>query len=286
MSVIINNTTYFTGPLYTSSIKSYGNISIINTIQNVFINTQNISFNNLSTNNYYIYNISSNNTYIEIKKPFNFYSPSFDITKNYADVLSTLTMPTSGILYNTTTSLNMSTTKNYIINLSTYNFNDVSFSSYVKDQNTVNNYVLLNYFEITQYVDYYLSYLNIYNFGVYLIYSQFRIYTTDGSQPSNIQPQIYSALISDSPSNAYTAGYAYTQVPMVYNNIYTNNSEITLTNMQIFNITTHPSGKTFSTISLFVKFYNSLLNTFKIDMLNSALNINLNTFHFYAIKLS
>jgi hypothetical protein len=285
MSVIINNIVYFIGPLYTSSINSYNNISIINTSKNVFINALNVSCSNLFTNNCNTNNISTNNNFINIQKPFNFSSASFDI--NYNNPITTLI---SGVTYGTTTTLNMSKTKNYIINLSTYQYNDVSFGTYITSQNFVDNYVKLNLFTITGSTDYFIANINVYNFGVYLVYSKFRVYTTDSSKPSNVHPYISTALMvnydSIPTSDQYITSYMYTNIPIVFNNTYQGNNEISLVNFRIIHINQHPSGKTFSKITLRINMISAAITDLKVDMLNSNLDINTNRFDFYAIKLS
>ena len=285
MSVIIDNVTYFTGPLYTSTIISNNNISIQNTSQHVRIITENTSCTNLFTNNCNTNNISSNNNFINIQKPFNFSSASFDI--NYNNPITTLT---SGVTYGTTTTLNMSKTKNYIINLSTYQYNDVSFGTYITSQNFVNNYVKLNLFTISGSTNDLIANINVYNFGVYLVYSKCRVYTTDASKPSNVHPYISSALLvnydSIPTSDQYITSYMYTNIPIVFNNSYQGNNEISLVDFRIIHINQHPSGKTFSKITLKISMVNAAITGLKVDILNSNLDINTNRFDFYAIKLS
>ena len=286
MSVIINNVTYFTGPLYTSTIISNNNISIKNNSQHVRITTQNTSCTNLITNNLNVNNINSANNYIELKKPHIFISPSYDSTINFLDVSNDYLMVTSKVVYNPTDNVNVSTTKNYIINLSAYQYPDVSFGAQLVVLATLaNNYLTGNLFAVPQTTDLYLAYLRLYNFGTYLVYYGFSLYTTDTSQPANTYNIMYTAVTSDSSNNNYGMGHTFTGVPIVYNSTY-GDLPINISNMGIFNITRHPDGKNFSTLTLILKFYTGAISSLKLDYLDSANNINRNNFTFYAIKLS
>ena len=287
MSVIINNVTYFTGPLYTSTIISNNNISIKNTSQHVRIITQNTSCTNLISNTLNVNNISSNNNYIELKKPHIFGSPSFDSTINFLNVSNDCSMVTSYVVYDPINKINVSTAKNYIINLSSYQYQDVSFGQQLVVAATlVNNYLLGNLFGVNQNTDLTLAYLRLYNLGTYLVYYGFSLYTTDTSQPANTYNVMYTAVGSDSSNNNYTMGTTHTGVPIVYG--YGPDGPIgnNISNMGIFNITRHPDGKNYSTLTLILKFYSGALGVLKLDYLDSSNNIRTNNFYFYAIKLS
>ena len=288
MSVIIDNVTYFTGPLYTSTIISNNNISIKNNSQHVRITTQNTSCTNLISNNLNVNNINSTNNYIELKKPHIFVSPSYDSTINFLDVSNNYLMTTSNVVYNPINNINVSTTKNYIINLSAYQYPDISFATAFVNANnyvSVNNYVSLNNFSVVQSSDITLANLILYNFGTYLVYYGFVLFTDNSSQPANTYNTMYTSVTSDSSNNNYRMGHTFTGVPIVYNSTY-GDLPINISNMGIFNITRHPDGKNFSTLTLFLKFYLGALPSIKLNMLNSNLNLNTNNFTFYAIKLS
>ena len=85
---VINNTTYFLGPLYTNSIISTGNISIINDVSCVGIITKDISCNNISTKNIsFVGNININSNSLSLNIPITYISnvsSTVDIT--YADM--------------------------------------------------------------------------------------------------------------------------------------------------------------------------------------------------------
>jgi hypothetical protein len=263
MSVIIDNITYFTGPLYTSTIISNNNISIINTNKNVNIITNNSSCTNLITNNLKIANISSNNTYIELKTPYN--------------------IITSILTYNPIANINISTTKNYYINFSSYQHPDVFMDTAISGVYPADKYVRQDFFTLNQTGEYNIAYIRIYNFGVYLVYYNYILYQS-ASTPSNAYNLVDTYVSSNSLNNSYIMGTKFTEVPISNNTTYS--QDYYPSNMGIFNITAHPSGSNYSTLTLYLKFYYGSTPSVKLNFLNTALDINSSSIHFYAIKLS
>ena len=103
MTDIINNTTYFTGPLYTSSINSYYTITIINNLNNIAMSTNNVSCTNLTVTNLYTTQIITTNNTLTLNTPINYINNNFTPIQN----ISTLG---DGII----TNYNISNTNGYI----------------------------------------------------------------------------------------------------------------------------------------------------------------------------
>jgi hypothetical protein len=173
MSVIIQTNTYFTGPLYTSSINSYSNITIINNLNYMAINTNNASCNNLSINNLYTNQIKTINNVLTLNKPYNYVNTNFTPIQNISSL-------GDGII----TQYNISNTNGYINAMwlkggvvpigSTYSFN--------------NQYNVTAPSSLTK-----MGTITIQEPGIYLMYTTLQMYieTTDTNKHlTNIYSQI------------------------------------------------------------------------------------------------
>ena len=163
MSVIINNISYFTGPLYTNNINSFTNISFINNLNYVYINATNISCNNISAITTYTNNISTTNNVLTLNKPFNY------VNTNFTQTIRALG---EGI----STKYNISNTNGYINSMRILGGVIPTGSAY-----TYNGVGVI----VTQSANTKLGTITIIEPGIYLLYFTVRllIYTTNTNVP-------------------------------------------------------------------------------------------------------
>lgn len=264
MSIIIETNTYFTGPLYTSSINSYSNITIINSLNYMAINTNNVSCNNLSVTNLYTNQIKTINNVLSLNKPINYVNTNFTPIQNISSL-------GDGII----TNYNISNTNGYINAIwlkggvvpigSTYSFNN-------------------QYNVAATTTDTKMGTITIQEPGIYILYTTLQIYisTTDTNKHlTNINTKIYvNNTITINPSDMnVTKNYVNPAVGvnMWYNGTYHYTKmfllPITLTNSTVdwfFN--PNPSNYAFS--SLFA-YYTGVNNGSNIPWVNM-----------YAIKIA
>jgi len=159
---VINNTTYFLGPLYTNSIISTGNISIINDVSCVGIITKDISCNNISTKNIsFVGNININSNSLSLNIPITYISnvsSTVDIT--YADM---------GINRNN----NISNTLGYTFNVK--NEASTNTDAYLPFLGVYTT-IPINYF-ITSTSNLTIGSIKVTTPGMYLLYVQMQLFT-------------------------------------------------------------------------------------------------------------
>ena len=179
MSVIINDTPYFLGPLYTNNIYSYTNISIINDSNYVGIITGNISCTNISINDIVTTDISSTNTTITLASPINY-------TTNFSNAIS-VAYHGLGI----TTINNISNTLGYLSRITTDVNVNASFPIFAS-----NLYPLAkgtNYtFNSTTPTE--IASMIMKEPGIYLLYIQFPLWVLNPSNTNYTLHNLYSEI--------------------------------------------------------------------------------------------
>jgi hypothetical protein len=233
MSVIINNTIYFIGPLYTSNIYSTNNISIINNTKFVSIITTNTSCTNAIADSLFIQDISSNNATISLGAPINY-------TTNFNN-LTTVTYMGLGI----TTTNNISNTLGYIYSIKNENVLDVNASFPMLSGNT-NPIAYWTTYVISTTTSNLFASINIREPGMYLlyVYIPFWVYVNDTNAVVNnyeTEITVNNTIITKTtemnnillyrktvpqPNEAGNSGYAYNKTFMC--NITSANSKLSM----------------------------------------------------------